>query len=53
LDDACAYILEQLQHKKLPQFPKDGMDEPKQRDAGWSTNSDLAAEMIKANQGRK
>lgn len=44
-DTACMYIADQLQHKRLPNFPVDNKEQGKKR----TTNSAIIAEMQKAN----
>lgn len=45
LDEACAYIAEQMDRKRLPKFEK-----PKQTDqhkGAWTTNSDVIHDILK------
>ena len=52
MDEACAYILEQTLRRKAPKFPCEGEKKPKHGE-GWTTNSDLTAQMLSNNQRYK
>lgn len=52
MDEACAYILEQTLRRKVPKFPCEGEKKPKHGE-GWTTNSDLTAQMLRNNQRYK